>query len=96
MGVPVVCLAGDSFISRMGVSMLTNVGIPELIADSHDDYIRIATDLAGDIERLRELRESLRKRMQSSPLMNAPRFTRNMENAYRDMWERWCSQNPSA
>lgn len=95
MGVPVICLAGDSFISRMGVSMLMNVGISGLIAGTEDDYIRIAGDLAGDLGRLRELRGGLREKMRSSPLMDAPRFTRNMEHAYRDMWERWCSQNPS-
>jgi predicted O-linked N-acetylglucosamine transferase (SPINDLY family) len=95
MGVPVISLAGDSFISRMGVSMLTNVGLTGLIADTQDDYIRIAGQLAGDLDYLRSLREGLRERMRSSPLMDAPRFTRSLEQAFRDMWTRWCSQNAS-
>lgn len=96
MGVPVISLTGDSFISRMGLSMLTNVGLTGLIAETPDDYIRIAAKLAGDLDYLRSLRESLRERMRSSPLMDAPRFTRNLEHAYRDMWGQWCSQNKSA
>jgi predicted O-linked N-acetylglucosamine transferase (SPINDLY family) len=96
MGVPVISLAGDTFISRMGVSMLTNVGLTGLLAATQDDYIRIARQLAGDLDYLRSLREGLRERMRSSPLMDAPRFTRNLEHAFRGMWERWCSQNASA
>jgi predicted O-linked N-acetylglucosamine transferase (SPINDLY family) len=95
MGVPVISLAGDSFISRMGVSMLTNVELTELIADTQDDYVRIAAQLAGDLDYLRNLREGMRDRMRSSPLMDAPRFTRNLEQAFRDMWKQWCSQSAS-
>ena len=53
--------------------------------------MRIATELAGHLSRLAELRSALRARMRASPLMDAPRFAKNVEAAYRSMWERWCA-----
>jgi predicted O-linked N-acetylglucosamine transferase (SPINDLY family) len=90
MGVPVITLAGQTHVSRVGVSLLTNVGLPELIAESPEDYIRIAVELANDLPRLQELRSTLRQRMEQSPLMDAPKFARNIEAAYRQMWHNWC------
>jgi predicted O-linked N-acetylglucosamine transferase (SPINDLY family) len=90
MGVPVVSLAGKTHISRVGVSLLHNVGLPELIAQSPEKYVQIAADLAGDLPRLAELRRTMRDRMKASPLMDAPRFARNIESAYRQMWRNWC------
>ena len=55
-----------------------------------EQYVRIAVELANDLSRLSELRATLRERMQDSPLMDAPRFARNVEAAYREMWKRWC------
>jgi predicted O-linked N-acetylglucosamine transferase (SPINDLY family) len=66
-----------------------------LAAFSEDEYIDIAGRLARDLPRLAELRRTLRPRMQVSPLMDAPRFARNIETAYRAMWRRWCD-TPSA
>jgi predicted O-linked N-acetylglucosamine transferase (SPINDLY family) len=90
MGVPVVSLAGKVHVSRVGVSLLSNVGLAELIALSPQEYIQIASELAHDLGRRGNLRSNLRHRMQQSPLMNAPRFARNVEAAYRQMWRRWC------
>jgi predicted O-linked N-acetylglucosamine transferase (SPINDLY family) len=90
MGVPVVSLAGESAVSRAGLSQLTNLGVPEFVAHAENDYVAIATELAGDLPRLAELRETLRPRMEASVLMDAVRFTRGIENAYREMWRRWC------
>jgi predicted O-linked N-acetylglucosamine transferase (SPINDLY family) len=90
MGVPVVSLAGQRHASRVGVSLLGNVGLPELVAETPEQYLRIAADLAGDLPRLEELRRTLRGRMQSSPLMDAPRFASDIEAAYRQMWRSWC------
>ena len=90
MGVPVVSLAGQTAVGRGGVSILSNVGLPELVAEDVGQYVRIAVDLAQDLSRLSELRATLRGRMQASPLMDAPRFARNVEAAYREMWQRWC------
>jgi predicted O-linked N-acetylglucosamine transferase (SPINDLY family) len=94
MGVPVVSLVGKTAVGRAGLSILSNVGLPELAARSEDEYVRIASDLANNLSRLSELRSTLRQRMQQSPLMDAPRFARNIEAAYRQMWRRWRAQAP--
>jgi predicted O-linked N-acetylglucosamine transferase (SPINDLY family) len=93
MGVPVVSLVGRTAVGRGGASILSNVGVPELIARTPEQYVQIATDLANDLPRLAELRRTLRGRMQASPLMDAPRFARNVEAAYRQMWRNWCKQD---
>ena len=88
MGVPVITLAGRSHVGRVGVSQLTNIGLPELIGHNEDDYVDIAVALANDLPRLAALRSGLRERLRASPLMDAPRFTRNLEAAYREMFKR--------
>lgn len=87
MGVPVVTRIGTTVVGRAGFSQLCNLGLRELAADSDERFIEIASDLARDHKRLAELRSSLRERMQRSPLMDAPRFARNVEAAYREMIE---------
>ncbi|MEQ1858853.1 MAG: tetratricopeptide repeat protein [Chthoniobacteraceae bacterium] len=90
MGVPVVSLAGQTPVSRGGLSLLSNVGLPELAAFAPEDYVRIAADLANDLPRLAALRATLRERMRASPLMDGPRFARGIEDACRTMWREWC------
>jgi predicted O-linked N-acetylglucosamine transferase (SPINDLY family) len=92
MGVPVVTLSGRLAVGRAGVSILSNAGVPELIARTADEYVQIAADLAADRPRLTELRATLRQRMLSSPLMDASRFARDVEDAYRTMWQTWCEK----
>jgi protein O-GlcNAc transferase len=91
MGVPVVTLAGNTHASRVGVSLLSNIGLPELIAETPDEYVAIAVTLAADVNRLQSLRARLRAAMEQSPLTDAARFTLNLENCYRKMWETWCA-----
>ena len=90
MGVPVVSLAGENAVSRGGASILSNVGLPQLLARTRRQYVQIAVDLAADLERLAALRAGLRAQMQASPLMDAPQFARDVEAAFRQMWRRWC------
>ncbi|MGD0389774.1 MAG: tetratricopeptide repeat protein, partial [Tepidisphaeraceae bacterium] len=90
MGVPVITLVGQTVVGRAGLSQLTNLGLTELIAQTPEQYVQIATDLARDLPRLGELRRTLRKRMEASPLMDTPRFARNIEAAFRQMWRNWC------
>jgi predicted O-linked N-acetylglucosamine transferase (SPINDLY family) len=96
MGVPVVTLVGQTVAGRAGLSQLTNLGLPELIAQTSQQYVQIAADLAGDLSGLAELRRTLRERMQASPLMDAPRFARNIEAAYRQMWRNWCQHGENS
>jgi len=79
-------------VGRAGLSQLMNLGLSELIAAAPEQYVRIAAELAQDLTRLSGLRATLRNRMEASPLMNAPRFARNIEAAYREMWQRWCAK----
>jgi len=86
MGVPVVTLAGDRHASRVGVSILTSLGLTELIAHSPDEYVAIAVRLAGDPARLEELRQGLRERLAGSALTNGKAFTSDLEQAYQEIW----------
>jgi predicted O-linked N-acetylglucosamine transferase (SPINDLY family) len=85
MGAPVLTLPGQMPVSRAGLSILSSVGLGDLAASSEEDYVRRAVELAGDLPRLADLRATLRERMLASPLMDAPRFARNVEAAYRRM-----------
>ncbi len=90
MGVPVITLAGRTSVGRGGVSILSNVGLTELIASTPDQYVAIAVGLAADRARLSELRAGMRARMCSSPLLDARQYTADIDAAFRWMWERWC------
>jgi len=92
MGVPVVTRMGWSAVSRGGLSLLANLHMLELAADNDDDYVKIAVQLANDLPRLSAMRAALRERMEHSPLMDGPRFARNIEHAYRWMWDDWCTR----
>ena len=90
MGVPVVSLVGDRHAGRVGASLLTRVGLEELVVGDEAAYLEIAAALAADPERLGQMRRGMRKRLQASPLCDAARFTGCIERAYRIMWQRWC------
>ena len=91
MGVPVVTLVGQTAAGRAGGSILSTVGLTELIARSQEQYVDLVTQLAGDPPRLAQLRSTLRERMTRSPMMDGRGFARKMESAYRQMWLRWCN-----
>lgn len=92
MGVPVVTRAGRTHAARVGLSLLARMGLEEFVADSWQGYVEVATRLARDPERLRGLRAGLRPRMETSSLTDAAGFVRQLEQAYRRMWQRWCQQ----
>jgi predicted O-linked N-acetylglucosamine transferase (SPINDLY family) len=94
MGVPVVTLVGDRHAARVGASLLTHIGLPELIADSREDYVRLATRLASDRAGLTRLRAELRERLERSPVRDEVGFTRILETTLRRMWRRWCAGEP--
>jgi tetratricopeptide (TPR) repeat protein len=93
MGVPVVTLVGATVVGRGGYSLAMNLGLPELVANGDDEYVTIASGLARELDRLGELRAGLRARLERSPLMDAPRFARGVEAAFREMWRTWCVAN---
>ena len=96
MGVPVVTLraapgaADANHAHNVGVSLLAQAGLSELVAESEEAYLSIAVALAKDPARLRALRETLRERLQASPLCDGTRFMRDVEAAYRRMWHAHC------
>ncbi|HSI12541.1 MAG TPA: tetratricopeptide repeat protein [Chthoniobacter sp.] len=90
MGVPVITQVGDTIEGRAGLSLLSTIGLPDLITHSADEFVATARRLAADLPTLAERRANMRAEMQASPLMDAPRFARNMEAAYREVWGRWC------
>jgi predicted O-linked N-acetylglucosamine transferase (SPINDLY family) len=91
MGVPVVMLEGDTYCSRYGAPALAHVGLERLVAHSAAEYVEMATQLASDCDALAELRRGLRQRLTDSVLCDAAGFTRNLEEAYREMWRAWCA-----
>ena len=90
MGVPVVTQVGHTVVGRAGWSQLNNLGLSELTAFDEQTFIDLAVTLATDLHRLSQLRQTLRSRMEASPLMDGKRFTRAIENAYRQIWQRSC------
>jgi predicted O-linked N-acetylglucosamine transferase (SPINDLY family) len=96
MGVPVVTLPGVRSWSRSAASILAVAGLQDWTAQSEEDYVRLAVGFAGQPERLRALRTSLRATLSASPLMDTTMFARDMETAWRDMWRAWCARVDAA
>ncbi len=92
MGVPVVTLVGKTIVGRAGLCQASNLGLPELIAHTPEEFVAAAARSAENLDALAELRFGLRTRMERSPLMDAERFARNLESLYRDAWRRWCER----
>ncbi|MEI7552830.1 MAG: tetratricopeptide repeat protein [Verrucomicrobiota bacterium] len=88
MGVPVLTLAGQTHVARVGASLLTHAGLPDWITATPDAYVARAVAAAADRPALAALRRRLREHMRASPLCDAPRFTRGLEAAYAAMADR--------
>jgi predicted O-linked N-acetylglucosamine transferase (SPINDLY family) len=95
MGVPVISVSGPKSIGRAGLSILSNLGHAEFSTQSVEAYVRKAIETAMNIPRLVEVRRDLRSRMVASPICDAEKLTRDVEAAYRKMWQKWCAM-PSA
>jgi predicted O-linked N-acetylglucosamine transferase (SPINDLY family) len=94
MGLPVVTCTGDSFAGRMAGSVLTTLGVPELIAASLGEYESLALHLARHPQRLHELGEMLRRQRTRHPFFDTDRYRRSLESAYQQMWERHAAGLP--
>jgi predicted O-linked N-acetylglucosamine transferase (SPINDLY family) len=91
MGVPTVSLAGQTPVSRGGLSILSNLGLSDWVGTTREQFIDIAIRRARELPHLAQLRATMRERMRSSPLMDGERMARGLEASYRDMWRRWCN-----
>ncbi len=89
MGVPVISLKGTHHVSRVGLSLLSQVGLGFFAADDGAQYVAKATALAQQTQSLARIRSTLRQRMQGSPLCQPQRFARQVEAAYLRMWKGW-------
>ncbi|BCK86730.1 lipopolysaccharide assembly protein B [Sideroxyarcus emersonii] len=95
MGVPVLTLAGQSFLFRQGAGFLSNAGLPEWIAGTQDGYVEKAEEHAKDPQGLAALRSRLRQQMESSPIMDGQRFATHFAAALQAMWrERSSGKRP--
>jgi predicted O-linked N-acetylglucosamine transferase (SPINDLY family) len=93
MGVPVVSLTGRTAVSRAGATLLAHVGLERLVARTREQYVELAAALIRDAPGLAALRRELRDRIESSPVMNAPQFARDVEAAFRTVWQAWCRES---
>jgi protein O-GlcNAc transferase len=93
-GLPVLTVLGPTFSSRVAASLLTAMGLPEMIADSPEAYQAAALHLARCPEVLAAIRSRLAANRKTSALFDTARFTRNLESAYATMWQRWQRGQP--
>ncbi|CAA3021258.1 probable UDP-N-acetylglucosamine--peptide N-acetylglucosaminyltransferase SPINDLY [Olea europaea subsp. europaea] len=90
MGVPCVTMGGAVHAHNVGVSLLTTVGLSNLVANNEDEYVQMSLQLASDITALSSLRMKLRDLMLKSPLCDGSKFTQGLESTYRNVWQRYC------
>ena len=93
VGLPVVTCAGDTITSRLAGSILSTLGLPELVTRSMEEYEALALRLARQPAELAALREKLSRNRLSSPLFDTPAFTRHLEAAYHQMWNNYLAGN---
>ncbi|OIO00612.1 MAG: hypothetical protein AUJ49_09530 [Desulfovibrionaceae bacterium CG1_02_65_16] len=89
MGVPVLTLPGRGFLARQGAAMLECAGLGDWVARDADAYVVLAAARAANVPALADLRAGLRARVAASPLCDAARFARNLEDVLWRIWRRW-------
>ncbi len=92
MGVPVITLAGGHHAARVGVSLLTRVGLKDLVAQSPGEYVRKIVGLATDKDRLAELHASLPEQIARGSLCDAARFAKNFQATLREAWRDYAAR----
>ncbi|MBS0188941.1 MAG: tetratricopeptide repeat protein [Planctomycetes bacterium] len=92
MGVPVVVLEGTTHAGRVGASLLSAAGFPELIAKTTGAYVEKALDLASGVEKLRQERAGRSRKMLSSVLCDGPAYATRWGESIRTLWRRWCER----
>ena len=94
MGVPVITWPQSRVVSRQTFALLNQIGLPELAAKDAEDYVRVAVELANNSQRLMQLRQTLRHRMQASPLCDVAGFTQNLEETIINLYDTIADENP--
>ncbi len=89
LGLPLITLKGEAFISRMGYAILKSLDLEELAADTPEHYVQTAVALSRDLDKLALLRQGMRQRIQQSSLSQELEFTKKIEAAYRTMWRQY-------
>ena len=92
MGVPVLTMQGMTHVERVGASLLSQIGLHNWIAERPDQYVEKAIEYAKNPQQLATIRKEMRGRMLASTLCDGPGFARDMEDAYRSIWAKWCAQ----
>lgn len=90
LGVPTLTMAGRTFRERAGMSLLSNLGLDELVSRDIGEYVGKAVELGRNPGRLAALRTDLRERMRASPILDAARYVEDLESLYRQAWRGWC------
>ena len=89
MGLPLLTINGNSFNSREASNIVNAVNLPEMITSSQEEYESLAIELANNPKKFRIIKEKLADNLPSAPLFDTPRFTKNLESAYKIMHERY-------
>ena len=92
MGIPVLSLKGQRQVSRLGLSILSSIGLSEWVAETPQEYIEKCLYMVHHQDFLQHLRQSMRERLYTSPLMEASSFTRCLEDIYRKVTNQWMTQ----
>ena len=95
MGVPVITMQGNHFLSHLGESIANNTGLSDWIAVDEEDYVAKAIAFSTDLEGLEKLRSRLRAQVLSRPLFDAEGFANHFKNALRGMWKRFEERDKS-
>ena len=88
MGLPILTYIGKSFNSREAASILNSINLPELITHTPEEYESLAIELATNPDKLKAIKDKLANNLSTAPLYDTKLFTKNLESAYTQMYER--------
>jgi len=95
MSVPVSTLCGETYVRRASSALMMRLGLNDLVAETSEEYVNLAVELAGNGSLLTELRLGLRERFFSSEICDVEGFVRELELVYRHLWSEWCASTAS-
>jgi predicted O-linked N-acetylglucosamine transferase (SPINDLY family) len=88
-GLPLLTCMGETFAGRVAASLLRALDLPQLVTTTREQYEATAIELASDPARLAEFKARLRRNRLTMPLFNTEQYTRHLENAYTQVYERY-------